>query len=286
MDFVAGPACRLQFQRIRIRKGFGGFSPPELSCRIGCCCANFRTELNSHIKPYNSDASKKEEVAEMFNNISGSYDFLNRFFSLGIDVIWRKKALQQVKKSQPDVILDMATGTADFAILAARQGIGNKIIGMDISAGMIEVGNKKIHQQNLQQVISLRIADSESIPLNDASVDVCMVAFGVRNFQDLQQGLKEIFRVLKPHGRIVVLEFSKPTVLPVKWLFGFYFKILMPFVGRWISKDKRAYSYLPESVDAFPCGEDFLNQLRGAGFQESNVESLSGGIASIYCGSK
>ena len=222
----------------------------------------------------------------MFNNISGSYDFLNRFFSLGIDVIWRKKALRIVKQSQPNVILDMATGTADFAILAARQGIGKKIVGMDISAGMIAVGKKKIQQQKLESTITLHIADSESIPLADASVDVCMVAFGVRNFQDLLQGLREICRVLKPNGRIVVLEFSKPTVLPVKWLFGFYFKFLMPFIGRLISKDKRAYSYLPESVDAFPSGDDFLQQLTLAGFHDGKTMSLSGGIASIYSAAK
>lgn len=222
----------------------------------------------------------------MFNNISGSYDFLNRFFSLGIDVIWRKKALRIVKQSRPEVILDMATGTADFAILAARKGIGKKIVGMDISAGMIAVGNKKIHQQHLDGIITLHIADSECIPLADHTVDVCMVAFGVRNFQDLLKGLKEIGRVLKPGGRIVVLEFSKPTVLPVKWLFGFYFKFLMPSIGRLISRDKRAYSYLPESVDAFPSGDEFLHQLALAGFHDGNTKSLSGGIASIYSGTK
>ena len=220
----------------------------------------------------------------MFNNISASYDFLNRFFSLGIDVIWRKKALRIVKMSDPEVILDMATGTADFALLAARKGIGKKIVGMDISAGMIEVGNRKIRKENLENVISLRIADSEAIPLESGSVDVCMVAFGVRNFQNLAEGLKEILRVLKPGGKIVVLEFSKPTIVPVKWLFGFYFKVLMPFMGRVISKDKRAYSYLPESVDAFPSGQAFVDELLAAGFHEGKAISLSGGIASIYYG--
>jgi len=242
--------------------------------------------MNSHIKPYHTDASKKEEVAEMFNKISGSYDFLNRFFSLGIDVLWRQRALRIVRQSHPEVILDMATGTADFAILAARRRIGSRIIGMDISAGMIEVGNKKIRKQKLDNIISLRIADSESIPLSDGSVDVCMVAFGVRNFQNLQNGLSEICRVLRPGGKIVVLEFSKPTSLPVKWLFGFYFKILMPLIGRLVSRDKRAYSYLPESVDAFPSGDAFVNELVQAGFQEGNALALSGGIASIYSGVK
>ncbi|MFM7105885.1 MAG: ubiquinone/menaquinone biosynthesis methyltransferase, partial [Flavobacteriales bacterium] len=156
----------------------------------------------------------------------------------------------------------------------------------DISAGMIAVGNKKIQQQKLEKKITLHIADSESIPLSDQSVDVCMVAFGVRNFQDLSKGLKEICRVLRPNGRIVVLEFSKPTVLPVKWLFGFYFKFLMPSIGRLISKDKRAYSYLPESVDAFPSGDAFIHQLTLAGFHDGSAKSLSGGIASIYSGTK
>jgi len=222
----------------------------------------------------------------MFNNISSSYDFLNRFFSLGIDVIWRKKALQEVNLSRPEVILDMATGTADFAILAAKRGIGKKILGMDISAGMIAVGNTKIQRQKLEGIISLRIADSESIPLEDNCIDVCMVAFGVRNFQELHQGLKEIFRVLKPGGKVVVLEFSKPAVLPVKWLFSLYFKIIMPFIGRIISKDKRAYTYLPESVDAFPSGNNFINELLRVGFQHGKVIPLSGGIASIYSGVK
>jgi len=242
--------------------------------------------MNPHVKPYHTNATKKEEVAEMFNNISGSYDFLNRFFSLGIDVIWRKKALRIVKLSEPEIILDMATGTADFAILAARKGIGKQIVGMDISAGMIEVGNKKIRKGHLDKIISLHIADSESIPLADSSVDVCMVAFGVRNFQNLRQGLIEIYRVLRPGGKIVVLEFSKPTSVLVKWLFGFYFKILMPLIGRMISRDKRAYSYLPESVEAFPSGDAFVNELSLAGFHQGKAQPLSGGIASIYCGVK
>ena len=237
------------------------------------------------VKPYNSTKSKKEEVAEMFDNISGRYDFLNHFLSLGIDKIWRRKAVNKLKKAKPKLILDIATGTGDFAISLLRLN-PDKITGIDISKGMIDVGNKKIERKKLHSKIELTIGDSEQIAFNDNSFDAVTVAFGVRNFEHLENGLREILRVLRPGGKVVILEFSKARTFPMKQLFHFYSNRIIPFLGRKISKDERAYSYLPESVEAFPEGEEFEVILRKIGFLTVETQRLSGGIASIYSGLK
>jgi demethylmenaquinone methyltransferase/2-methoxy-6-polyprenyl-1,4-benzoquinol methylase len=239
------------------------------------------------VKPYSSQGEKKEQVAEMFNNISHSYDFLNHFFSLGIDVLWRKKAIRILKKKNPKLILDVATGTADFAIEAIRMKIPDaRVIGVDISAGMLEVGRKKITKRGMDRQIVLQLADSEQLPFADGHFDAFTVAFGVRNFQNLERGMSEMLRVLKPGGTGVIIEFSRPTTFPIKQLFTFYFKYIMPGIGKLVSKDNRAYTYLPESVDAFPAGKKFVELMERVGYKDCKCIPLSGGIASIYIGQK
>lgn len=239
------------------------------------------------VKPYHGEGEKKEQVAQMFDNISHSYDFLNHFFSLGIDVLWRKKAIRILRKESPKRLLDVATGTADFALEAVRMKSGaSEIVGVDISEGMLAVGRKKIEAKGLQDVIQLRYGDSEALPFEDNAFDAFTVAFGVRNFQHLERGLSDMLRVLKPNGLGVILEFSKPTRFPIKQLFTFYFKFIMPTVGKLVSKDHRAYTYLPESVDAFPSGQAFLDVMKSCGYRDCKRISLSGGIASIYLGRK
>ena len=223
----------------------------------------------------------------MFNNISHSYDFLNHFFSLGIDVLWRKKAIRILKKENPHRILDVATGTGDFALEAVRMKMQDvQITGVDISAGMIEVGKKKVAKKKLEHAITLQSADSENLPFDTGHFDAFTVAFGVRNFQDLRKGMSEMLRVLKPGGMGVIIEFSRPNRFPIKQLFTFYFKYVMPTIGKLVSKDARAYTYLPESVDAFPSGNDFLKVMTELGYREVKCIPLSGGIASIYIGKK
>lgn len=223
----------------------------------------------------------------MFNNISHSYDFLNHFFSLGIDVLWRKKAMRILKKENPKRLLDVATGTGDFALEAVRMKVGaEKIIGVDISEGMLEVGRKKVAAKNLSDIIELRIGDSENLPFEDNSFDAYTVAFGVRNFQNLEKGLTEMKRVLKPGSLGIVLEFSKPKAFPFKQLYFFYFRYIMPLIGRIVSKDQRAYTYLPESVKAFPSGDDFLAIMNKIGYKDTKRIPLTGGIATIYLGRK
>jgi demethylmenaquinone methyltransferase / 2-methoxy-6-polyprenyl-1,4-benzoquinol methylase len=238
------------------------------------------------VVPYkNKETGKKQQVAEMFNNISSNYDFLNHFLSLGIDIIWRKKAIKLLKSAKPKVILDVATGTADFAI----QSLSLKpdtVIGVDISDGMLDKGREKIKQRGLEKIIQLKNADSEDLPFEDNYFDAVIVAFGVRNFEDLELGLSNILRVLKKDGRLVVLEFSKPKNFPMKQLFGFYFKNILPVLGKLFSKDNSAYTYLPESVDAFPEGEDFNHILRELGFKNVENDPLTFGISSIYTGVK
>jgi len=237
------------------------------------------------VKPYDSGQSKKEEVAQMFNNISANYDFLNHFLSLGIDHLWRKKAVKQLRPLKPKLILDLATGTGDFAIACLRLN-PEKIIGMDISSGMLEVGKKKMKKRAFDHIIEMQLGDSENMPFEDASFDAITVGFGVRNYENLEKGLAEMLRVLKPEGQAIILEFSKPKSFPIKQLFGFYSKILIPFFGKYISKDKRAYTYLPESVEAFPEGTNFMDVLQKVGYHADKQIRLSGGIASIYIGQK
>ncbi len=239
------------------------------------------------VKPYSAEGEKKEQVAEMFDNIAHSYDFLNHFFSLGIDVLWRKKAINILKKENPKQILDVATGTGDFAMEALRMNVqADRITAVDISNGMLEVGRKKVAAKNWSDKIVMQQADSENLPFQDDTFDAYTVAFGVRNFQDLEKGLAEMKRVLKPNSLGIVLEFSKPKKFPMKQLFGFYFKTIMPTIGKLVSKDPRAYTYLPESVNAFPSGDDFLAVMNKLGYKDTRCIPLTGGIASIYLGRK
>jgi len=242
--------------------------------------------MESPVKPYNK-AGKKQEVEEMFDNIAHRYDLLNRLFSLRIDTRWRKKALRLIRSRNPESLLDVATGTGDFALSAAKLiPTLIRIIGVDISEGMLVRGRSKVDAASLNHKIQLQKADSENLPLESDSFDAVTVAFGVRNFENLEKGISEMWRVLKPNAPLVVLEFSRPTRFPIKQLFGFYFKRVMPTIGRIMSKDHRAYTYLPESVDQFPSGQQFLNILQTAGFNELKCVPLSGGIASIYIGIK
>jgi demethylmenaquinone methyltransferase/2-methoxy-6-polyprenyl-1,4-benzoquinol methylase len=225
--------------------------------------------MGTKVTPYYKETSKKEQVAEMFDNIAHSYDFLNHFFSLGIDKIWRKKALKILKKENPNSILDVATGTGDFALQGIKNGVPatGKITGLDISNGMLEVGRKKISKKNLGDRIEMVQGDSENLPFEDNTFDATMVAFGVRNFQNLSAGLTDMNRVIKPGATCVVLEFSKPKKFPIKQIFGFYFKRIMPSLGKLVSKDSRAYTYLPESVDAFPEGPAFIGIMHNCGYK-------------------
>ncbi len=238
------------------------------------------------VVPYKNQAStKKQQVADMFDNISPRYDFLNHFLSLGIDVIWRKKAIKMLKPIAPKSILDIATGTGDFAIEALKLK-PDHIIGVDISEGMMAKGRTKLAAKGLQDRITLQYGDSENLQFPDNKFEAVIVSFGVRNFENLNTGLKEIHRVLKPGGALLVLEFSKPTVFPFKQLYGFYFRAILPLLGKLISKDRAAYTYLPESVDAFPYGEAFLEELRKVGFKNNLCKALTFGISSIYLSRK
>ena len=244
------------------------------------------TEEKKVVKPYNaSDSSKKEEVATMFNNISKRYDFLNHFLSLGIDKLWRKKAIKQLEEIQPKKILDIATGTGDFAIAALKLN-PEEVVGVDISQGMLDVGIEKMKRKGYDNVVRMQLGDSEKLPFEDGYFDALTVGFGVRNYENLEKGLADMLRVLKPGGKAVILEFSKPKKFPVKQLFGFYSKRVIPFLGRTISKDRRAYEYLPESVEAFPEGQEFLDIMSEIGYQNVQRKPVSGGIATIYTGVK
>jgi demethylmenaquinone methyltransferase / 2-methoxy-6-polyprenyl-1,4-benzoquinol methylase len=238
------------------------------------------------LKPYGKEGvSKKEEVALMFDNISGKYDLLNHVLSLGIDKGWRNKAIALLKNDAPKQLLDVATGTGDFAISALKIK-PVKITGVDISEGMLEVGRKKIASKGLTTQIELFYGDSENLPFLDNTFDAATVAFGVRNFENLDNGLLDIYRVLKSGGKLVILEFSKPTAFPVKQLYKLYFNFILPTVGKLISGDNSAYTYLPESVNLFPDGEQFLERMNKAGFRKLTQKRLTFGIASIYTGVK
>ncbi|MBI35076.1 MAG: bifunctional demethylmenaquinone methyltransferase/2-methoxy-6-polyprenyl-1,4-benzoquinol methylase UbiE [Flavobacteriales bacterium] len=243
--------------------------------------------MNSpEIKPYkNEEGSKKEQVAKMFNNIAPKYDFLNHTLSLGIDIIWRKKAVKILKKSNPDKVLDIACGTGDFTIANLNSG-AKQVIGLDISEGMVNVGIEKIKKKGLSDKIQMQVGDSEKINFKDEFFDGITVGFGVRNFENLQKGLSEMYRVLKTNGKVIILEFSKPKKFPIKQLYFFYFKFILPKIGRLISKDKTAYTYLPDSVNAFPDGENFTAIMKKVGFQKTEIVPCSFGIASIYIGTK
>ena len=221
----------------------------------------------------------------MFNNISGHYDFLNHFLSLGIDKAWRKRAIAMLKLHQPKYLLDVATGTGDFALEALSLN-PEKIIGVDISEGMLDIARKKIERRKLSSKVEVLRGDSENLTFAENKFDAVTVGFGVRNFENLERGLSEIFRVMKPGAILVILEFSKPSKFPFKQVYNFYFKTILPKIGRLISKDKSAYTYLPESVQAFPDGIDFENILKEVGFKNTSCKSLTLGISAIYTGEK
>lgn len=238
------------------------------------------------IKPYNQEGtSKKQEVAQMFNSIAPRYDLLNHLLSLGIDKIWRRKAIRLFKDLKAPYVLDVATGTGDMAIMAHKM-LDCEVVGVDISAQMLEVAEKKIHKQFYHHSIATQEADSENLPFKAETFDAVMVAFGVRNFENLDKGLTEMARVLKKDGLMAILEFSKPTIFPVKQIYMFYFTRLLPFIGRIVSKDKHAYDYLPQSVLQFPDGTEFENHLRQCGMNPVKRISLTMGIATIYLARK
>lgn len=222
----------------------------------------------------------------MFNNISKTYDFLNHFLSLGIDIIWRKKAIGELKVDKPQLILDVATGTGDLAFEALKILNPKKIVGVDISQGMLDVAAEKIRRRNLGDKFEVRLGDSEKLLFDDNTFDAVTVAYGVRNFENLETGLADMLRVLKPEGKLVILEFSKPKVFPVKQLYNFYFQSITPGIGKLFSKDNSAYKYLPESVAAFPDGKDFISMMERVGYRNTKNRPLAFGICSIYTGIK
>ncbi|MBC6400838.1 MAG: bifunctional demethylmenaquinone methyltransferase/2-methoxy-6-polyprenyl-1,4-benzoquinol methylase UbiE [Ekhidna sp.] len=238
------------------------------------------------VLPYKDNSeTKKQQVAKMFDSISGKYDFLNHFLSLGIDRRWRKQAIRMLKNENPKQILDIATGTGDFAIESLKLN-PEKVIGLDISEGMLNVGREKMKKKGIDHIIDMQSGDSENIHFENNSFDAVIVAFGVRNFEDLEKGLKEMNRVLKPGGKAIILEFSKPTIFPFKQLYNFYFRWILPKIGEIVSKDNAAYTYLPESVNEFPYGKEFLRILNKTGYKNNKCKPLTQGISSIYLGEK
>ena len=242
--------------------------------------------MGTKITPYkNKKENKKAQVAKMFDNIAARYDFLNHFLSLGIDILWRKRAVREIGKISPKKILDIATGTGDLAVEASVLE-PTKIIGIDISEGMLDVGRKKMIANGLDSIIELQFGDSENLPFDDNSFDAVTAGFGVRNFEDLPKGLSEMCRVMNKGGKIAILEPAEPTTFPFKQLYNLYFTRFLPFVGKLVSKDNAAYTYLPESVAAFPSGQAFLKELEIAGFRHPQHIKLTFGIAALYIATK
>ncbi len=243
-------------------------------------------ENKTVVTPYGSEAAKKAQVEQMFDKIAPNYDLLNRVLSLGIDVSWRRQAIEYLRANQPREVLDVATGTADVAIMTAKMLQPARIVGIDIANQMLDLGRQKIQAQGFEAVITLETGDSEQLRFEDQSFDAVTVAFGVRNFENLEKGLAEMYRVLRPGGRVVILEFSKPHIFPFKQFYNGYFKYVLPLIGRLTSRDIRAYTYLFESVQVFPEGDDFLTILSKTGFQNPICKRLTLGICSIYTASK
>lgn len=239
-----------------------------------------------HIKPYGKDGKKSEQVEKMFNNIAPAYDKLNHTLSMGIDRNWRKKAINMLRPFRPRRIMDVATGTGDFAILACRELQPDTLTGTDISEGMMEVGREKVKQAHLSDKISFVREDCTCLLFADGSFDAVTVAFGVRNFEDLDKGISEMCRVLSPGGHLVILELSTPDRFPMKQLFTVYSRIVIPLLGKCISKDNSAYTYLPESIHAFPQGEVMQEVIRKAGFSEVSFKRLTFGICTLYMARK
>jgi len=241
---------------------------------------------HDRIKPFSEQGSKKEQVSEMFDHIAPRYDFMNRFLSVGIDVSWRKKAIKRFQKDNPRQLLDVATGTADMSIMAARILDPEKIIGIDISEKMLEIGRKKIDKEGLGTKIELFSGDGETINFPKDSFDGVMVAFGVRNFENLEKGMAEILRVMKPGAQLIVLEFSKPKLPGVKALYNFYMGVVAPQMAKWFNQNKKAYQYLNESARAFPDRQLFIDVLNKTGYSDTSFKPLSLGICCIYSGRK
>jgi len=242
--------------------------------------------LMSEVKPYrDSAAGKKEQIATMFDRIAPKYDFLNHTLSFGIDKLWRRRAIKLISDCSPETILDVATGTGDFAIAALKSG-AKKITGIDISKEMVAIGKEKISRMGLDEKISLTTGDSESIQFPDNTFDAATVAFGVRNFENLDKGLQELYRVIKNGGILCILEFSNPRNPFIRFWYKFYSRSLMPWFGKLVSGDSSAYTYLPESVAEFPCGEKFITFMKNSGFVHIREYRLTFGIATIYLGKK
>lgn len=235
--------------------------------------------------PVTQQPGRKEQVRQMFDSIAGNYDFLNHFLSLGIDRGWRRKLIRKMAEQKPAKILDLATGTADLAIMSATLN-PELIIGTDITEGMLDVGRQKVVAKGLQHLIELRTADSENLPFDDNSFDAATVAFGVRNYENLSKGLTEMRRVLKPGGKAYILEFSKPKVTPFRQLYHFYFNYILPVFGKLVSKHNSAYAYLPESVNRFPEGDEFIRIMQQSGFVHCTDRRLTLGICSFYTAEK
>ena len=233
-----------------------------------------------HITPYNSSKRKRQQIEKMFDNIAKKYDMINHLLSFGMDYWWRKYAVKQLNNN-PQKILDIATGTADFAISIAKH-TKSKIIGIDISKSMIKIGEKKIKKKKLDERIKLLVEDAEKLPFKNMEFDGITAGFGVRNFENLEKGLQEMYRVLKKDGMILILEPSKPNTFPIKHIYNLYFQYFLPNFGKLISKDKHAYSYFKNSVNSFPTGKEFLKKLKKVGFRESKLIPLTFGIVNLY----
>lgn len=241
---------------------------------------------HDEIKPFSVEGNKKEQVSEMFDSIAGKYDFMNRFLSLGIDKSWRKEAIECFRADKPHLVLDVATGTGDMAIRAAKMLKPERIVGIDISPGMLEIGRQKVEKERLGTKIELLSGDSETINFADNTFDAGMVAFGVRNFEQLEMGLGEILRVLKPGARLVVLEFSKPKLPVLRQLYRFYMGWAAPQFAKWFKQNKKAYQYLNASANAFPDRQQFVDILKNVGYVNTSFKPLSLGICCIYAGRK
>jgi demethylmenaquinone methyltransferase/2-methoxy-6-polyprenyl-1,4-benzoquinol methylase len=238
--------------------------------------------MSEKVVPYkDSDKGKKEQVAEMFNSISRRYDLLNTVLSAGINKFWKKQLIKATKPVNGKIVLDVATGTADVAIALAAYHPAS-ITGVDISEKMMEIGRSKIEEKGLQNLIELKTAGAEELPFDNNKFDIVTVSYGVRNFELLEKGLLEIYRVMKPGARLVILEFSKPKGFPIQQLFSLYFRLILPLIGRWIAKDAHAYTYLPKSVQEFPEGDAFLRILQSQGFAQTQCKPLTFGITSLY----
>jgi demethylmenaquinone methyltransferase/2-methoxy-6-polyprenyl-1,4-benzoquinol methylase len=242
--------------------------------------------MREDVRPYDRDTGKKVQISRMFNRIAPYYDWLNRFLSLGVDQRWRRRAISLLGADRPRVVLDVATGTADMALETARRLRPERVVGIDISQRMLDIGRAKVKKRGLEQIVELLEGDSENLPFADDTFDAVTAAFGVRNFENLDAGLAEMRRVLKKDGRLIVLEFSRPRRFPFKQIFNSYFKYILPVIGRFTSKDPKAYRYLYESVQAFPDGDEFLNILENNGFNSNQCTALTLGICSVYSAKK